>query len=162
LPAEALALPPVDAGSSTRQRFEAKTAPAECAGCHLSINPLGFALEAYDALGRFRTTESIYSDEGELVASVPVDAAVQLALDGGLVSAADPVAFSRAIADSPKAVECFARQYFRFSRRRYETASDACTVRAIAEAAGDSGTLLDALRAVALHPSFKTRLNGAP
>jgi hypothetical protein len=27
-------------------------------GCHVTINPLGFSLEAYDAVGRFRTTDN--------------------------------------------------------------------------------------------------------
>jgi hypothetical protein len=161
LPAEALALPPADATLSTRERFEAKTSSNDCAGCHAVINPLGFALEAYDALGRFRESESIYADDGELVAELPIDAAVELFIDGKLVTAADATAFSAAIADSPKAVECFARQYFRFSRRRYETPSDSCAVRAIADAAGDAGSMREALRAIALHPSFRKRLSEA-
>jgi hypothetical protein len=162
LPAEALALPPLDPELSTRQRFELKTSPGECAGCHAQINPLGFALEAYDALGRFRTSEALYADDGSLLRTVPVSSAVELSLDGAAVSATDPAAFSRTIADSPRAVECFARQYFRFSRRRFETASDACTVETIARAAGPAGSLRQAFRSIALHPSFKKRLSQVP
>ncbi len=157
LPAEALALPPADPNRSTRERFETKTSPNECAGCHSLINPLGFALEAYDALGRYRTSETIFEDDGSVAAVVPVDSQVELVIDGKLVPAADPLAFSQAIAASPRATECFARQYFRYSRRRYETASDSCTVAAIAEAAGPAGSLRQALRSIALHPSFKKR-----
>jgi hypothetical protein len=158
LPAEALALPPADPNRSTRERFETKTSPDECVGCHSLINPLGFALEAYDALGRYRTTETIFEDDGSVAAVVPVDSRVEVSIDGRVVAAADPVAFSEAIAASPKATECFARQYFRYSRRRYETASDSCTVAAIADAAGVAGSLRQALRSIALHPSFKKRV----
>jgi hypothetical protein len=158
LPAEALALPPADPNRSTRERFQSKTSPNECAGCHSLLNPLGFALEAYDALGRYRTSETIFEDDGSVAAEVPVDSAVELMIDGKLVPVADPLAFSQAIAASPKAAECFARQYFRYSRRRYETPSDSCTVAAIAEAAGPAGSLRQALRSIALHPSFKKRV----
>ena len=162
LPAEALALPPADPNLSTRERFALKTAPGECAGCHGAINPLGFALEAYDALGRFRTTETLYTDDGEVAATVPVNSAVELSLDGVPVMATDPAAFSQALAASPRTVACFARQYFRFSRRRFETASDACAVEAIARAASGAGSLREAFRSIALHPSFRKRLREVP
>ncbi|MCO8120586.1 DUF1588 domain-containing protein [Stieleria sp. TO1_6] len=42
---------------TTRQRVELQTGDAKCQVCHQKINPLGFALENYDAAGRFRSTE---------------------------------------------------------------------------------------------------------
>ena len=38
-----------------RERFELHRADASCARCHEKIDPLGFALEAYDKNGRFLT-----------------------------------------------------------------------------------------------------------
>jgi hypothetical protein len=59
--------PPVDAiipiseetapGMTTRERVALQTSGAMCQSCHRVINPLGFALEHYDALGRFRQEE---------------------------------------------------------------------------------------------------------
>ena len=57
--------PPADAGSiagddafadglTMRQRLEVHRRDAACAGCHSRIDPLGFALEHYDAIGRWR------------------------------------------------------------------------------------------------------------
>ena len=43
---------------TTRQRVEMQTKPAACNGCHGMINPLGFTLERFDAIGRLRTEES--------------------------------------------------------------------------------------------------------
>lgn len=43
---------------TTRQRVALQTQPAACAGCHNVINPLGFTLEKFDAIGRLRTTEN--------------------------------------------------------------------------------------------------------
>jgi hypothetical protein len=39
-----------------KQRFEAHRTDANCASCHQKIDPLGFALEQYDAVGRWRAT----------------------------------------------------------------------------------------------------------
>jgi hypothetical protein len=42
---------------SMREKVERLTQPEACQGCHSTINPLGFSLEHYDAVGRFRTAE---------------------------------------------------------------------------------------------------------
>jgi hypothetical protein len=42
---------------TTRERIALQTSPDACALCHEMINPLGFSLEHYDAVGRFRTEE---------------------------------------------------------------------------------------------------------
>ena len=42
---------------TTRERVTLQTSPAACAGCHTTMNPLGFALENYDAVGRYREKE---------------------------------------------------------------------------------------------------------
>lgn len=42
---------------NTRQRVELQTKAESCQACHGLINPLGFALENFDAIGRFRTEE---------------------------------------------------------------------------------------------------------
>lgn len=42
-------------GLTVRQRLAAHRKDASCANCHARIDPLGFALEPYDPLGRWRT-----------------------------------------------------------------------------------------------------------
>ena len=42
---------------TTRERVGQQTSPEMCAGCHRMINSLGFALEEFDAVGRYRKTE---------------------------------------------------------------------------------------------------------
>jgi len=42
---------------TTRQRVDLQTRPVACQTCHTMINPLGFALEDFDAIGRARTAE---------------------------------------------------------------------------------------------------------
>ena len=55
-----------------RERMEAHRANVECASCHKQMDPLGFALENYDAIGRWRGTD----------AGNPIDASGELA--GGI------------------------------------------------------------------------------
>lgn len=43
---------------TTRERVALQTRPENCQSCHRIINPLGFALEHYDAVGRFRSQEN--------------------------------------------------------------------------------------------------------
>ena len=51
-------LPPQQhADWSTRQRVASQTRPPMCQTCHKLINPLGFTLENFDAVGRFRDNE---------------------------------------------------------------------------------------------------------
>jgi len=45
-------------GLTTRQRVEVQTEPESCQSCHALINRLGFALEHYDAIGRYRDREA--------------------------------------------------------------------------------------------------------
>ena len=41
-----------------REKITELTKSTSCMGCHATINPLGFSLENYDAIGRWRTKES--------------------------------------------------------------------------------------------------------
>ena len=70
---------------TTRERVEHQTKETACMSCHSVINPLGFSLENYDAVGRFRFEDkekpidvsSVYeTPDGE---SVPLDGARDLA-----------------------------------------------------------------------------------
>jgi hypothetical protein len=44
--------------SSVRERLSAHRANPACASCHVRMDPLGFALENFDATGRWRTVEA--------------------------------------------------------------------------------------------------------
>ncbi len=46
------------AGQTVRRRLERHRNDPECAACHNRIDPLGFALENYDAIGRWRDEEN--------------------------------------------------------------------------------------------------------
>jgi hypothetical protein len=54
----------VGSTASLRQQLEKHRSNAICASCHSKMDPLGFGLENYDAIGRWRTNEG----------SIPIDA----------------------------------------------------------------------------------------
>jgi hypothetical protein len=59
---------PEAATQTLRQRLEKHRQNPECASCHNRMDPLGFGLENFDVLGRWRTTEN----------GLPVDAVGKL------------------------------------------------------------------------------------
>lgn len=48
----------VNAGLSLRQRLEKHRSDPNCASCHARMDPIGFGLENFDPIGRWRTTIS--------------------------------------------------------------------------------------------------------
>ncbi|MCO6459009.1 MAG: DUF1588 domain-containing protein [Pirellulaceae bacterium] len=58
-PADAFAplSPDLHPDLTTRERVELQTSPESCQVCHTKINGLGFTLENFDAVGRFRSQE---------------------------------------------------------------------------------------------------------
>ena len=66
---------------SVRERMEAHRADPVCASCHRVMDPLGFALENFDGIGRWRTTSEAGTPidaSGELADGTPVDGPVSL------------------------------------------------------------------------------------
>lgn len=56
LPADAQAI----ASGSLRQRLEMHRANPSCANCHDKMDPIGFAMENFDAVGRYRTKDGAF------------------------------------------------------------------------------------------------------
>ena len=115
-------LPPLMATQTTRQQVDMHTAPAECATCHHQyINPVGFGLENYDAVGAFRTTEN----------GVTIDATGTLAGTAANAPFTDGVSESAAIAASPEAQRCYSTTWMRYAYGRAETAADMCAIQVL-------------------------------
>jgi hypothetical protein len=153
-PPDAFVLPAFDPKTTTRVRYENKVSSPSCKSCHDLFSPYGYALEAYDALGRHRSDERLIDDSGAQLGSLPISTKVRLWLDpGSPVDVTGPVELSEALAESPLASECLARQYFRFTFQRRETRAEACTIEQLTHALEQRG--LHALyRDVALTPAF--------
>ncbi len=70
LPPGSLDPPPPSTAQTTRQRFQAKVdGKPLCQACHGGFSDMGYVLESFDALGRYRTTEKVFNEQkGALVA----------------------------------------------------------------------------------------------
>ena len=89
---------PTDRPSTVREQLERHRADPACSSCHKNIDPLGFALENFDAVGRWRDTtrEGLPIDSaGVLGDGTPVDGPV--ALREALL--ADPEVFADTVAE---------------------------------------------------------------
>lgn len=158
LPADALVPPPVESGATTRESFEAKISEQPCAGCHAVFSPLGYAMEAYDGLGRHRLDEWLVTVTGEDLGFAEVHASVIAAVDDiSEAPVSGPVELSEQIAESPKSAACFASTYFRFTYRRAEERLDACLIDELSSRIHEGESLRDALRGIALSPAFRLR-----
>src|SRR4029450_11490054 len=66
---------PTATARSVRERIEQHRASPACAGCHKIMDPIGLALDNFDAVGRWRTTdEGVAIDaSGQLVDGTPLN-----------------------------------------------------------------------------------------
>jgi hypothetical protein len=111
--------PEVDPTRSTRERFAQHTADPACSVCHRVMDPIGFGFEAYDAIGRFRTSDGgrAIDDAGEIVASRDADGAFRGARE-----------LAERLSTSAEVRDCVATQWFRYAFGRYDGAGDTCSL----------------------------------
>ena len=120
---------PADAPKATiRMQLQAHATHTTCASCHSKIDPLGFAFENYDAIGRWRTEEET-PGKGKNPA---VSAAGQLP-DGRQFDG--PSAFKALLVeDQDRFAVAFIEQLATYALRRVMTIDDAEQIQAIAQA----------------------------
>ncbi len=162
-PDNANAMPPApDANSSTREVVEQLTEQdgSGCASCHANlINPLGFATENFDALGRVRSEQVLFDDQGQQTARRPIDTrSIPQIVPGDDTPSQGAADVAQQILDSGQLQACFARQYLRFTHGREEHSEyDGCALDDLASRLDASAPLSEVVRAVALRPEFKQR-----
>jgi hypothetical protein len=155
-------MPQLRPDMTTREVVEQLTeAPGTaCAGCHTTmINPLGFATENFDALGRHRAAQSLFDETGKKVGEKAVDTSSvpRVALDDTRASTG-AAELTQILVDSGRVQACFARQYFRWTFVRIEDdRRDGCALRDLAEAAKGATSIGEVLSLVAKAPAFKKR-----
>ena len=145
-------VPPLDENehgeepASMRERLAAHRAQPQCAACHRLMDPLGFALENFDAVGAWRTLDS-----GEVLD--PTD----VLFDGTTLRGPAGV---RAYVERSEALFTgnFARNLLMFALGRILQPSDMPAVRRIARRAADDGNRFSAfVLGVVTSPPFKMR-----
>jgi hypothetical protein len=168
LPSGSLDPPPASAALTTRERFENKVKGNPlCAGCHSSFSDIGYALEAYDSIGRFRSEEKIFDEQtGDLLATLPVNSQAEVLIDEATepVPVTGPIELTERLLESGKVEACLSANYFRYALRRDPTAdsADACAFERMRTqlVAPDVG-LAEVLKGIAAEPEFRSRKVGA-
>jgi hypothetical protein len=166
LPPGSLDPPPPSDAQTTRQRFQAKVeGKALCQACHGSFSDLGYVLESFDALGRFRSVEQIYDEKtGKKLGELPIDAtAVVKIKPDDTTPVTGPLELNQRLVDSGKVEACMAQRYFEFASRRAVAAStlDSCVVQDLAQGLKDPQVgLSGAFQRFAKYASFFQRKVG--
>jgi len=140
---------PIAPTTSTRQRYAEHGNSACARGCHALIDPLGFALESFDAMGRYRA-----EDGGQ-----PVDTSgvAELAREGSRPFA-DTAEFLQILSRSEDARRCLTRQWYRFALGRPETAAEEPALEQLHQTFARAGfDVRELLVAIAGSPSFRYR-----
>jgi hypothetical protein len=107
-------------GMTNRERVEMTTGPGTCGEvCHGALmNPLGFAFENYDAIGKYRTI-----DQGKTI-----NAADSYVLDGQLKSFNNGVELSQLLADAKETHACYVQNLMTYLHGRALKAEEQPTV----------------------------------
>ncbi len=137
-----------------------------CVSCHQKIiNPIGFTLDNFDSMGRFRQQERVFQpegsgNEGQVLVTKPVDAQNTIELTGLIEGDFNGgVELAHELARNAMAKACFASKLWNFSQKQnLRLRDDGCAVKSIYETIEfNQGSVLDALREIPLQPEFFRR-----
>ncbi len=127
-------IPPLNEGkeairsASLRQRLEEHRKNPSCASCHSRMDPIGFALENFDAIGAWRVVDGKFpiDSSGEFPSGETVNGAVEL---------------RRFLIERRKDefVHCFAEKMLTYALGRGVTIQDRCALDDITKKAGKAG-----------------------
>lgn len=147
---------------TTRDAVEELTHRTPCSNCHTKlINPLGFATEGFDALGRARTHQTQFDKAGQPMGKHPVDTMTTPYIDGEQDSRVihSATELAKNMADSKRVEACFARQYVRytFGRREAAQGTDECMIGTLESVLEKGLSMRDTIKALATRPEFRTK-----
>lgn len=137
-----------DEPRTTRERYAQHSSDATCAGCHRVIDPPGFALEGFDAIGQARTEEHGFPLDltGTLyagTASGPLTGSVDLATR---------------VAQSQEAADCLSQHLTTFTLGVVPGEAEAWLVQQVRHRSlTRGGDAREALRALAASDAYVTR-----
>src|SRR5688572_1350293 len=110
--------PPFTPTTTAREWSAARMEKVVCGSCHKVFDAMGYTLENYDAIGRWRDLDhgKKVDASGELLGS-DVDAKVN-----------GPVEMGKLLARSKTVSDCMATQWFRFASGRHDGDRDKCSL----------------------------------
>jgi hypothetical protein len=145
-PAEIPPIPTLKPGQTNRERMTDLT--AGCGGdCHNSfLNPIGFAFEAYDGMGKLRTM-----DNGK-----PIDSTGSYPFAEGVKQFSGPAELMQHMAAGSQAHACYSKKLASFMLQRDIVASDVPLLESM-RAASQAGSVKELIISLVKNPAFRTR-----
>ena len=135
--------PPETAGLTAKQKLIQHMEDESCSTCHKNMDPIGFALEPFDAIGRFRTT-----DQGQ-----PIDPSGEVP-DLGVFEG--PGDLATLVHDDPRSATCMVKKLFRHSMGHLETKGERPAVIALGDGfIADGHSLQSLLADLCVSPAFR-------
>jgi hypothetical protein len=135
---------------TNRERLTAHAVNPACKACHSLFDGLGFAMENYDPIGRFRTM-----DKGK-----QLDPTGSVPLKSGTITFNNFVDLIDKLSATPDLYQCFASQYLSYAVGRLPDQINDCERQLVTDDFVKSGYKVDALvLSVVNSPSFMARKN---
>jgi hypothetical protein len=143
------AKPPTAAGT-TRQHVEEHDKMPCAVACHKIMDPIGFAFEHYDGIGKYRDQDN----------SLPVDSTGSIEVDGVEKPFTDAKSLSQILASSTEVAQCFATMWLRYGFKRLDTAADRASLESVDAAFAKANSVTDLLIGLVGSRSFRYRTPG--
>jgi hypothetical protein len=147
---------PIPPGEYTtrREQIEALTSPPACAECHgIYVNPPGFVMETFDAIGNIQTVD-------QLGGAINPSATVTFS-DGNAKTINTPLELMQEIANTPKAKRIYTENMVSYFTGRLPNGNDACTVDLLeANLTVDGYSVLNLIADLTQADSFRLRTVG--
>src|SRR5205814_8917368 len=110
---------------TNRETIARRTDSPVCQACHGIINNMGNAFEVFDSVGRIRSREAIFDQDGKFVRDLPVDASISLPLpDGSTQAIPDAYDLVTYVSTSAEGSACLVKNAHRFVFERLEAEED--------------------------------------
>jgi len=135
-------LPPVTEGKpqTNRDRMSEHVTNPSCATCHKLIDPIGFGLEKFDAIGgkRDKFTLQFFTGHDEERRRLSKTLDLNIDSSGNIAGVPDsqfssPAELGAVMAKTAQCQECMVKQYFRYTLGRMETPADGPVIHKLLE-----------------------------
>ena len=138
--------PPIEPDATNRERVAAMTASCGTP-CHdVYIDPLGFAFEGFDGMGRARDTDN----------GLPIDSAGSYPFSEGATEFSDARELTELLAESPEAHLCYSKKVTGYALGRDIATSDRPLLEALAEVS-QVGSMKEVILELVRDPAFRVR-----
>ena len=152
-PAVVPSLPALMPGQTNRQRISTLTAGCGSACHNEQINPIGFAFEHFDGIGRYRDVEN---------GGLPIDSSGSFEFAEGTQSYQGNADLMRAMATGTQAHTCYSKKLASFAMQRDIVTQDQPLLDSLSKASRQKGSVKSVILELVRNDAFRVRAAGNP